>query len=320
MKFPNFNGVVSLLSFPSSAYLHPTPSARILFHELLKLWAACSEDRLPSRRDGLKRYCSACQWADPSRKWLKNRDLRSRCQTVSVGQKWKRRKGMRGHSRNCFKGDMCKTTSCEESTGSANASLVTESNFRVISEAVIENKTVSTWRKHNNKHSIFTHLASFDWSLNQWCPGQRQEALILCMSDMSKARRDGDNHMFEVMETHLLLDPVLIETCRSRISPPDLPVQLCSYEGKHLRAQLKSCMIYLDQQLLNSLHNNLLNWSLCSDCLSKGFQTWRHFRLWVIFITRLSDAGNDTQTIIKFWCFSFVVLDLKMHLVIPSFK
>ena len=40
--------------------------------------------------------------------------------------------------------EMCKMTSCEESTSSANASLVAESNFRVISEASDESKAVTT--------------------------------------------------------------------------------------------------------------------------------------------------------------------------------
>lgn len=40
MKFPNFWRAVSLLSFPVGTYLHPTPSARIPFPDVLKLLAA----------------------------------------------------------------------------------------------------------------------------------------------------------------------------------------------------------------------------------------------------------------------------------------
>lgn len=40
MKFPNFWRAVSLLSFPVGTYLHPTPSARIPFPDVLKLPAA----------------------------------------------------------------------------------------------------------------------------------------------------------------------------------------------------------------------------------------------------------------------------------------
>lgn len=40
MKVPNFWRAVSLLSFPVGTYLHPTPSARIPFPDVLKLPAA----------------------------------------------------------------------------------------------------------------------------------------------------------------------------------------------------------------------------------------------------------------------------------------
>lgn len=40
MKFPNFWRAVCLLSFPDGTYLHPTPSARIPFPDVLKLPAA----------------------------------------------------------------------------------------------------------------------------------------------------------------------------------------------------------------------------------------------------------------------------------------
>lgn len=42
------------------------PALKIVFHHV-----------------GMKRYFSACQWANPSRNWLRNIDLRSSCQTVS---------------------------------------------------------------------------------------------------------------------------------------------------------------------------------------------------------------------------------------------
>lgn len=71
----------------------------------------------------------------------------------------------------------------------------------------------------------------FGWSLNKWS--------CVCWTGV-KQRQDGNNHMFEVIATHILLDPVLIEICQSCISLPDLPVQLCSNEKKTFTGPIKN--------------------------------------------------------------------------------
>lgn len=213
MKFPNFNGVVFLLSFPSSAYLHPTPSARIPFHELLKLRAACSEDL---KMDWNNTSAHVSEMTSKTELWGTDAKL------SAFGEQRKPRKGLRWTSP--------QLTYCDESTGSgcpwwlkAFLELSVRPSLKIKLLASDENTITNT---------PFSLIWSrFGWTLNKWS--------CVCWTEIQQ-RRDGNNQMFEVIGTHILLDPVLIETCQSRISLPDLPVQLCSNERKTFTGPIKN--------------------------------------------------------------------------------